>query len=293
MSSHAPCRGAATHMLWHAGRDSTFHVVRLLARRNCSGRPNSYTHSSLSKRSFAMELIICDDEPIILSSIKNRVLKEYPDMHVKTYTSPKKLLANKDSASIYLLDVEMKEMSGLELAAQLRQNISKKNPQPIIIFITGYPAHMQKAFDVQAFHYLLKPLDDEKFSEVLSRAVTEVQLQLENATDYIMIKSGSAHTKLALDDIIFIESNNKKMIVHTTDTVLETYGKMQELESMLIPRFFRSHRCYLVNLAHVITYDHNSLTVTGGQTLYLAKNHYGDFITAFMNYAEKGGVVRV
>ena len=167
-----------------------------------------------------MELIICDDEPIILSSIKNRVLKEYPDMHVKTYTSPKKLLANKDFASIYLLDVEMKEMSGLELAAQLRQNISKKNPQPIIIFITGYPAHMQKAFDVQAFHYLLKPLDDEKFSEVLSRAVTEVQLQHENATDYIMIKSGSAHTKLALDDIIFIESNNKKMIVHTTDTVL-------------------------------------------------------------------------
>lgn len=240
-----------------------------------------------------MELIICDDEPIMLSSIKSRVLKDYPDMSVKTYTSPKQLLASGDFASIYLLDVEMKEMSGIKLAAQIRQNISRRTPQPVIIFITGYPSHMQKAFDVQAFHYLLKPLDDEKFSEVLTRAVAEVHKQLEGETDFLLIKSGPVHSKLALDDIIFIESSNKKLILHTTDAVLETYGKMQETASMLSPRFFRCHRCYLVNLAHVKTYDHSSLTVTGGQKLYLSKNHYGDFITAFMDYAEKGGVVRV
>ena len=90
---------------------------------------------------------------------------------------------------------------------------------------------MGEAFDVNAFHYLLKPLDEKKFTEVFARAWKEASAFCEQEKKYIMVKSLGAQQRLLLKDIYYIESRNKKVIIHTTEKTLEVYGKMEELEA--------------------------------------------------------------
>ena len=227
-----------------------------------------------------MNLAICDDESIMRCSLAERVKNIHPDMDIHTFSSAKELV-----------DIEMDGISGMELAKLIRQQ-SHSFPS-IIIFITGFPDHMADAFDVQAYHYLLKPLDDRKFQEVLNRAVTEVIRQRSQLDDYLMIKSDYIMRKLAYDDIIYIESSNKQSIFHTTEGKIKTYTPMNELEVTLSGRFFRCHIGYLVNLAHVLSYEPGSISVTGGDELLSSRLKYHNFVQAFMNYARSGGIVRV
>ena len=99
----------------------------------------------------------------------------------------------------------MDGMSGMELAGRIRR---QNHPfPPIIIFITGYPDHMPDAFDVQAYHYLLKPLNYKKFSDVMARAVKEAEYHIKQADEFLIIKADNIMRKVAYDDIIYIESN--------------------------------------------------------------------------------------
>lgn len=90
---------------------------------------------------------------------------------------------------------------------------------------------MEEAFDVNAFHYLVKPVDEEKFSEVFGRAWKEAFVSREREKKYIMVKSSGVQRRILLKNIYYIESRNKKVIIHTTDKTLEIYGKMEDAES--------------------------------------------------------------
>ncbi|MBR1635410.1 MAG: response regulator transcription factor [Lachnospiraceae bacterium] len=238
-----------------------------------------------------MNLAICDDEAIMRRSLAERVKTIHPDMEIYVFSSAGELLKNEISFDIYLLDIEMEGISGMELAKLLR---GRPHPfPPIIIFITGFAEHMADAFDVQAYHYLLKPLDHRKFQEVLNGAIAEASGQRSQLDDYLMIKSDNIMRKLAYDDIIYIESSNKQAIFHTTESKIKIYAPMNELEETLSGRFFRCHRGYLVNLAHVLSYEPGSISVTGGDNLLLSRLKYQDFVQAFMSYARSGGIVRV
>lgn len=238
-----------------------------------------------------MQLAICDDEEITRRSLEERVRKLFPEIDVHTFSSAETLLKSNMCFAIYLLDIEMDGISGMELAVKLRQI---PHPfSPIIIFITGFSDHMADAFDVQAYHYLLKPIDEKKFSEVINRAVQEAKNLINQTDDFLIIKADNIMRKVAYDDIIYIESSNKQSIFHTTDGKIKSYTPMNELEETLAGRFFRCHRGYLVNLAHVLTYEVGNITVTGGDDLLLSRLKYQDFVKAFMNYARLGGIVRV
>ena len=238
-----------------------------------------------------MNLAICDDEELMRRSLSERVRKLHPDIDIHTFASAKAVVKSKIRFDLYLLGIEMDGMSGMDLAKDIRQ---RTHPfPPVIIFITGFCDHMPDAFDVQAFHYLLKPLDDKKFAEVMRRATEEVRHRMSQLDDALIVKSGAIMHKIAYDDIIYIESSNKQSIFYTTDGKIRTYTTMNELEDTLKGRFFRCHRGYLVNLAHVLTYEPGSITVTGGDDLLLSRLKYQAFVQAFMNYARTGGIVRV
>ena len=144
---------------------------------------------------------------------------------------------------------------------------------------------MEAAFDVNAFHYLIKPINAEKFSEVFSRAWKEVETSLEQTKKHIIVKSSGTQQKLLLKDIYYIESGNKKVIFHTINGSLEVYGKMEELEKELENIFYRCHRCYLVNMEKISAYS--------GDNLLLARKKYSDFIKTYMRYVKNGRIVHV
>lgn len=144
---------------------------------------------------------------------------------------------------------------------------------------------MSEAFDVNAFHYLIKPIDKEKLTEVFDRAAREISFA-EN-TEYIVIKSFGRQQKLFLHDIYYIESSNKKAVYHTKNGIFEAYGKMDELEAKLEASFYRCHRCFLVNLENVRSYGYDEITVVNGEKLNMAKSKYAAFVKAYLRYAKE------
>ena len=152
---------------------------------------------------------------------------------------------------------------------------------------------MNSAFDVFAFHYLLKPIDEEKFRNVFGRALKELSVAKEQTKRYILVRSSGARQKVYIKDIYYIESANKKVIIHTRAGILDSYGKMDELEQMIGSGFYRCHRCYLVNMEKIVSYNANTIKVVNGDKLILARKKYSDFIRQYMKYAKDGGIVNV
>ena len=103
--------------------------------------------------------------------------------------------------------------------------------------------------------------------------------------------------KLMLDqgEILYIESRAKKVEIHTVGALesIEIYATMEELEGQLGESFYRCHRAYLVNMAYITEYGKDSVTLTNGDQVYVAKKKYSEFVRAYKCYLQGGGVSSV
>mgnify|MGYP001123905598 CR=1 FL=1 len=106
---------------------------------------------------------ICDDEKEVRMFLGKKVKSVCPEAEIRYYQSGKDLLREEDPVDILLLDIYMPGQSGMETAETFRET----NKNTVIIFVTALEEYVYQAFDVGAFHYLVKPFDDRKFKEVL------------------------------------------------------------------------------------------------------------------------------
>lgn len=237
-----------------------------------------------------MKIAICDDAKEIRLEIAEMIKARCPEAAIADFSSGEGIVCSPEEYDIIFLDIAMGGLTGLEAAKRIREKQSGGR-KSLIIFITAFKEHMQEAFDVNAFHYLVKPIDREKFSEVFARALKEITFA--DNSEYIVIKSLGRQQKLFLHDIYYIESSNKKAVYHTKNGVFEAYGKMEELETKLGGSFYRCHRCFLVNLENICSYGYDEIRVVNGERLILAKKKYSDFVKAYLRYAKGGGIVNV
>lgn len=241
-----------------------------------------------------MKIAVCDDDKAAREHIVSMIKEQVQDAKIMTFATGEEMLNAQEDFDISFLDVEMKELSGMDVAKHIRQEQEEKgSAKSIIIFVTGYEKYMNDAFDVSAFHYLLKPIDEEKFCTVFGRALKELSAAEERTKRYILVKSSGVQQKVYIKDIYYIESANKKVIIHTQAGILESYGKMEELEQMTGNGFYRCHRCYLVNMEKIVSYNADTIKVVNGDELILAQKKYNDFIKRYMKYAKDGGIVNV
>lgn len=98
------------------------------------------------------------------------------------------------------------------------------------------------------------------------------------------MRDGNVTRSVPTDDIYYIESNNRKIIVHMRDEVIECYGKIGELELELKEGFFRIHKGYLVNMKYVEGYNRTEVRVKNGNILLLSKYKYQDFAKAYQKF---------
>lgn len=239
-----------------------------------------------------MKIAVCDDDKAAREHIVSLVKEQIQDAEIVTFATGEEMLKVQSTFDISFLDVKMREVSGMDVANHIRQE-EQGNKKSIIIFVTGYEKYMNSAFDVSAFHYLLKPIDEEKFRNVFRRALTELYAAEERTKRYILVKNSGIQQKVYIKDIYYIESANKKVIIHTRTGILDSYGKMDELEQMTGSAFYRCHRCYLVNMEQIVSYNADTIKVVNGDKLILAQKKYNDFIRQYMKYAKDGGIVNV
>jgi DNA-binding LytR/AlgR family response regulator len=243
----------------------------------------------------SISIAVCEDEIKIRDEIVNLIqshneglggsgascLPTQPNYTVDTYESGVSLLSADKRYDIYILDIQMPGMTGMELARAVRDR--QDYPGPIIMFITALSEHMQEAFDVQAYHFLLKPLDEKKFHTVFAGAVSECNRR--RTQEYVMVKHAGVTDTIPLNEILFVESRNKKIEINTSKETVDFYGKISEFEKK--PQFFRCHRCYIVNMEHVIRYSANAIKLSNGQEIALSRKLYPDFVKAHIEFAMK------
>ena len=232
-----------------------------------------------------VKIAVCDNDRETRRYLAAEISRHKPEAWVKAFASADELLQTEENFAIYFLDI--KGISGLEVARRLRQQPERS----IIIFVTGYRDYMEEAFDVHAFQYLLKPLDSQKLAQVLEQAWQELDYKREQAEKFVLLKDSQGTQKVWLKDIFYIESGNKKVIVHTLGGTYAVQGRMESFEQAC--DLYRCHRCYLVNFAHIAAYSQNEIKMTNGDKILLAYKKYPAFVKAYMRYARKGGVVNV
>ena len=241
-----------------------------------------------------MKIAVCDDDRAAREHIVSLINEQTAGAEITAFANGEEMLKSHEDFDISFLDMEMGAISGLDAAKRIRQEQEEKgSTKSIIIFVTGYGKYMNDAFDVSAFHYLLKPINEEKFRAVFERALKELSAAEERTNRYILIKSSRTQRMVYLKDIYYIESANKKVVIHTTAGTLESYGKMEEFEQLTVGSFYRCHRGYLVNMEKIASYTADSIQITNGEKLILAQKKYAEFVKQYMKYVREGGIVNV
>ncbi len=195
-------------------------------------------------------VMICDDEQAELDYLTRLCEKWATErditLRISTHPSAEAFLfsyEDTEAADILLLDIQMKAMDGVELARRVRVN--DRDVQ--IIFITGFVDYMAEGYDVEALHYLIKPVKEEKLVEVLNRAVAKRR----RAQRTILFPRAGGGLRIKADDILYAEVFSHTITLHCINTTEDFNMRITDMEKLLGDGFFRCHRSYIVSMRHV------------------------------------------
>jgi DNA-binding LytR/AlgR family response regulator len=218
-----------------------------------------------------MRFLIVDDERPARAELIHALNQLAPDIEcvqARSGNEALKIIANK-SVDVCFLDIQMPEMDGLELATRIVENKSA----PLIVFATAFDDHAIRAFELNVLDYLVKPIKNNRLSQVLDRIqllISQKEEKLQNlnglrsflasrqAAEGLrkLIVSGDQGSSVFIDyaNIAWIEAKDRQIFVHTLDgKKYRISSTLRDLEYRLaIHGFFRVHKSYLVNLHAVI-----------------------------------------
>lgn len=237
-----------------------------------------------------MTIAICDDEKSVRDQIGEQAHSLCPQAELAFCATGEELLALDTEPDIIFLDIQLPGKDGMEAADELR----RRGCTAPLVFVTASEEYVFKAFDVGAFHYLVKPFSTEKLVDVLKRALKSLDGAMEKAASeerYIMVQSRGSHVKIKADDIVYAEVYNRKVIIHRRDGVVEYYGQLSDLEQMAGDDFFRPHRAYLINLKYVVQYRSDSIDMENGRVI-MSKARFSEFVKAYLRYTQRKGEAR-
>lgn len=234
-----------------------------------------------------IRIAVCEDEQILLEQLTDdikKILNEHSVIYsIKAYSNGSALLV-REAFDIVFLDIAMKPIGGLELARRLRArgDISR------LVFITAHSQYAIDAYDVQAYHYLIKPVDLKKLEAVILGLCTLLKGEYEHA---LAIRQGTTVRRIPFEQILYLEAMNRKVYLHKKEESFSFYGKLDELEPALPDTFFRCHRSFIVNLDHVQHYKKEEVWLDNEDIIPLSRRRYQAFGLAFMYYLKKRGDV--
>lgn len=230
-----------------------------------------------------IRIAVCEDEENTRKYLAALILKQNMDCTVSEYAGAPPLPEAR-GFDLLFLDIGLNGgMDGMELARRLRAE--EDAPQPVVIFVTGYEKYVFDAFDVGAFQYLLKPVDEGKFREVFRRAMRLAETRPEQM---LFIRQSGGGRTVPFRAVRYVESSNHKVILHLSGEDLACYAKIGDLERQLGSQFCRIHKGYLVNLACVDSYTRNEAVLSGGERLLISRYKYRDFVQAYLRYVKRG-----
>lgn len=194
-------------------------------------------------------IAICEDNDKELEHIRSILCQVKIFCDFTEYTSAEPLLLDieigRKQFNLFLLDIFLPGLNGVEAARRIR----RLDEKAVLIFLTSSKDFYREAFDLYAFHYLIKPVSLPELTEVLQKAQNMISAPEE--TLHITFRGQNIILRHA--DITYIDSYNHALCFHTQDGQKHTsYGRLDEIQKQLSPELFvRCHKSFIVNLVHV------------------------------------------
>lgn len=198
---------------------------------------------------------------------------------IKQYAEAKAFLfdyAEEKDFDILLLDIEMPEIGGIELARTVRQ----ENGAVQIIFVTGYYEYFSDGFDVSALHYLMKPIDTAKLCAVLDKAVDNLAYRQRS----VLLVTADGDIKVSIADIMYAEAQNVYVIVHTVHGNYRSRMAFGKFCGELDETFFKTHRSFVAGLKYIRKITRADITMSNGDTIPISRGMYDEIHAALVKY---------
>ncbi len=224
-----------------------------------------------------MRIAICDDDRQLLLQIR-QLVDEYLScsfvegkVEVSSFESSAHLIDQIESGKhfdIFLLDVIMPGTNGIELATAIRSN----DPVAKIVFLTSSSEFAVESYSVEAFSYLLKPIQKDKLFSVLEKAFKGICI---GQKQFILVKTPPFLSKVFFDELVYVEVLGRTVCLHQKGGItLESTSAFSQIEADLLvdKRFIKPHRSYVVNLDYVKDLSHYGFTTTSGIFIPVSRN---------------------
>lgn len=227
------------------------------------------------------KIAICDDlesDRDYLKDLLNKWANDYSHLlNVYTFSSAESFLFHYEETKDYdilLLDIEMGLMDGVSMAKKIRQD----NDAVQIIFITGYSDYIAEGYEVNALHYLMKPVKEEKLFSVLERAIEKI-----SKNDVVLnMDSANGMVRVPIYQIRFVEVFGNYVTIHANDEVVVKMT-LNEIEKLLDERFYRVGRSVIVNLNEVSRVTKTEIKLLDGTSIHLPRGAYDGVNRAIIN----------
>ena len=228
-----------------------------------------------------MQLAICEDDSAMLSRLKQAIEawseKQKSEIVIFSYQSAEAFLFAwpETSFDLVFLDIQMNQMSGIELAKHIR----KTDKNMLIVFITSFMQYAIDGYDVNALHYLVKPLSVSKLLPILDKALTIIRSRQDI---YMTVPEGKGIIKIMFGEILYFSVQAHIASIYTSDAVFKKRNTMGELKEILPTYFVRCHRSYIVNLFKVECVYGEHLLLTNGEKLPISRKNSKEVKDAFI-----------
>jgi len=232
-----------------------------------------------------IHIAICDDEKYMSDTIKAMASEFFRRKNLKAvitqFSSGEELLKHDKIIDILFLDIQMKNIDGMETAKKLRRREFKG----FLIFITVLREMVFQAFEVQAYDYLVKPLEEQQFNRTMERLFVSMQ----NAGGAnLLVQRGGESRIISFEDIVFCEIIDRKVYLHLLSSeVIDFYDRIENLEAKLDSRFFRCHRSFLINLMYLKSYKNGTAYMEGGKEIPVSRLRGKEFSSVVLQYMKE------
>ncbi len=232
-----------------------------------------------------LEIVICDDDNSVLEQAR-QLIDNWADsisvpVTVKTTDNGDMLLSycSRSNPDVIILDIMMPFLNGMDAAKEIREHNSISK----IIFLTSSPEFAIESYDVDAFGYLLKPVDKDKLFRLLDKCMSEIS----KPADSITIHSASGYQNIYLHNIEYLEAQNKKVLICLYNgSKIEAFGTLSYYEKLLPVEkgFFKCHRSYIVYMPAVDHFSNTEIITKSGMKISISRGLGKNFQDTYFSY---------
>lgn len=221
-----------------------------------------------------LSVAICDDDIQTtgeLESLIRKIAKQnFVDVETEVFWNGESLvdtIINESHFDIIYLDIEMDKEDGISAAKRIR--MYDKNV--LIIYVTSHEKHMKESFSVRPFQFLVKPVSEKQMEACFKAALDDI-----NDTDfYFRYSYKRVNYKIPVKNILYFESNRRKVFIVTEKGTYEVYGKLNDIEKSLKRckiSFLRVHQSFLVNYKYVDGLAYDFVLMNNGKKISISED---------------------